>query len=82
MTFDEGRSDGLQTDEALRIAHALTGAGIDFFSVVKGFIDTDAELARMIPPMGTPAAPHLAFTGWVRENVDVPAACRCSLSTT
>ncbi|MEX5717292.1 oxidoreductase [Geodermatophilus maliterrae] len=72
MTFDEGRSDRLRTDEALRIAHALTGAGIDFFSVIKGFIDTDAELAQMIPPMGTPAAPHLAFTGWVKQNVDVP----------
>jgi 2,4-dienoyl-CoA reductase-like NADH-dependent reductase (Old Yellow Enzyme family)/thioredoxin reductase len=72
MTFDEGRSDGLQPEEALAVAHALTEAGIDFFSVIKGFIDTDAELAEMIPPMGTPAAPHLEFAGWVKKNVDVP----------
>jgi 2,4-dienoyl-CoA reductase-like NADH-dependent reductase (Old Yellow Enzyme family)/thioredoxin reductase len=72
MTFDEGRNGGLQRGEALRIAHELTGAGIDFFSVIKGFIDTDAELAEMIPPMGTPSAPHLEFAGWVRKNVDVP----------
>ncbi|HKS47531.1 MAG TPA: FAD-dependent oxidoreductase [Amycolatopsis sp.] len=72
MTFDEGRADGLQPDEALKIAHALTAAGIDFISVIKGFLDTDAELARVIPPMGTPAAPHLEFAGWVKKNVDVP----------
>jgi 2,4-dienoyl-CoA reductase-like NADH-dependent reductase (Old Yellow Enzyme family)/thioredoxin reductase len=72
MTFDEGRSDGLTSDEALKIAHVLTDAGIDFISVIRGFIDTDAELARMIPPMGTPAAPHLEFVGWVKKNVTVP----------
>jgi 2,4-dienoyl-CoA reductase-like NADH-dependent reductase (Old Yellow Enzyme family)/thioredoxin reductase len=72
MTFDEGRSEGLTSDEALKIAHALTDAGIDFISVIRGFIDTDAELARMIPPMGTPAAPHLEFAGWVKQNVTVP----------
>lgn len=26
----------------------------------------------MIPPMGTPAAPHLEFAGWVKRHVDVP----------
>jgi len=72
MTFDEGRTTGLQPEEAIRIAQAVTTAGIDFISVIKGFIDTDAELARMIPPMGTPAAPHLEFAGWVKKNVDVP----------
>ena len=72
MTFDEGRSDGLQPEEAIKIAHVLTDAGIDFFSVIRGFIDTDAELAGLIPPMGTPAAPHLEFAGWVKKNVDVP----------
>jgi 2,4-dienoyl-CoA reductase-like NADH-dependent reductase (Old Yellow Enzyme family)/thioredoxin reductase len=72
MTFDEGRPDGLHRAEALRIAHMLVDAGIDFFSVIKGFIDTDAELARMTAPMGTPAAPHLEFAGWVKANVSVP----------
>ncbi|HKT00808.1 MAG TPA: FAD-dependent oxidoreductase [Rugosimonospora sp.] len=72
MTFDEGRPDGLRPQEALRIAGTLTGAGVDFISVIKGFIDTDAELAQVIPPMGTPAAPHLEFAGWVKKNVDVP----------
>ncbi len=72
MTFDEGRPGGVTPAEGIRIARALTDAGIDFISVIKGFIDTDTELARMIPPMGTPSAPHLEFAGWVKRNVDVP----------
>ena len=39
---------------------------------IRGRADTDAELARAIPPMGTPASPHLEFAGWVRKRVDVP----------
>ncbi|TFI42503.1 N-methylproline demethylase [Rhodococcus sp. 1R11] len=72
MTFDEERKTGLHVDEAVRIAGVVTEAGIDFISVIKGFIDTDAELARMIPPMGTPAAPHLEFAGKIKKLVDVP----------
>lgn len=72
MTFDEERQGGVTPEEGIRVARALTDAGIDFISVIKGFIDTDNELARMIPPMGTPAAPHLEFAGWVKRNVDVP----------
>jgi N-methyl-L-proline demethylase len=74
MSFDEMRPDGLgvEPDEAIRIAAAFTRAGIDFFSIVRGHADTDAQLARAIPPMGTPASPHLEFAGWVRKRVDVP----------
>ncbi len=72
MTFDEQRPGGVTPEEGVRIARALTDEGIDFISVIKGFIDTDAELARMIPPMGTPAAPHLEFAGWVKRQVGVP----------
>lgn len=72
MTFDEQRPDGLTPDEALRIARAVTDAGVDVICVIKGYMDTDAELARQIPPMGTPSAPHLEMAGWVKQNVDVP----------
>jgi 2,4-dienoyl-CoA reductase-like NADH-dependent reductase (Old Yellow Enzyme family) len=74
MSFDEMRPDGagVEPDEAIRIAAAFTRAGIDFFSIVRGHADTDAQLARAIPPMGTPASPHLEFAGWVRKRVDVP----------
>jgi N-methyl-L-proline demethylase len=74
MSFDEQRRDGagIEPDEAIRMAAAFSRAGIDFFSVVRGRADTDAQLAWAIPPMGTPASPHLEFAGWVRKRVDVP----------
>ena len=74
MSFDEQRPDGLgiEPNEAIQFAAAFARAGIDFFSVVRGRADTDTELAKAIPTMGTPASPHLEFAGWVRKRVDVP----------
>lgn len=72
MTFDEEREGGLVRDEALRIARDITDSGIDFISVIKGSLTTDADLARMIPPMGTPAAPHLEFAGELKRELRVP----------
>jgi 2,4-dienoyl-CoA reductase-like NADH-dependent reductase (Old Yellow Enzyme family)/thioredoxin reductase len=72
MTFDELREQGLEADEALRIADDITVAGIDFISLIKGSIATDADLARMIPPMFTPAAPHLEFAGQIKQKLSVP----------
>jgi 2,4-dienoyl-CoA reductase-like NADH-dependent reductase (Old Yellow Enzyme family)/thioredoxin reductase len=72
MSFDEQRENGLGPEEAVRIARRFTEAGIDFLSIIRGYLDTDAQLTRIIPPMATPASPHLEFAGWVKKNVDVP----------
>lgn len=72
MSFDEEREGGLERDEALRIADDIAAAGIDFISLIRGSIGTDAELARVIPPMNTPAAPHLEFAGEIKRKVSVP----------
>ncbi|MEU1515597.1 FAD-dependent oxidoreductase [Streptomyces sp. NPDC005811] len=72
MSFDEEREGGLETPEALRIAEDITAAGVDFISIVKGSIATDADLARTIPPMSTPASPHLEFAGRIRQKLSVP----------
>ncbi|MBD0844639.1 FAD-dependent oxidoreductase [Streptomyces sp. TRM68416] len=72
MTFDEEREGGLETPEALRIAEDITEAGIDFISLIKGSIGTDADLARTIPPMSTPASPHLEFAGRIKQKLSVP----------
>ena len=72
MSFDEERDNGVGSTEALRIAHDVTEAGIDFISLTKGSIETDGALAKVIPPMGTPASPHLEFAGRIKNQLDVP----------
>ncbi len=72
LSFDEERERGLGVDEALQVAQDVIGAGIDFVSALKGSIESDAALSRMIPPMGTPAAPHLEFIGQVKAKLPVP----------
>ncbi|MCV7192551.1 NADH:flavin oxidoreductase [Mycolicibacterium brumae] len=72
MCFDEQRVLGVHPEDGLRIAHEVTAAGIDFICAHRGFLDTDAQLTKFIPPMATPASPHLQFAGWVKKNVDVP----------
>ncbi len=72
MTFEEDREAGLQEDTALRIAGDITDAGIDFVSLVRGSLETDAASAHLIPPMGTPAAPHLEFAGRIKAHLRIP----------
>ena len=66
------RWQGTGPEEAIRIARGYTDEGIDLISIIRGYVDTDAQLTNFIPPMATPASPHLEFAGWVRKNVDVP----------
>jgi 2,4-dienoyl-CoA reductase-like NADH-dependent reductase (Old Yellow Enzyme family) len=72
MAVDECRPTGLQASEGIEVARRLVDAGVDFLSVIRGHIDTDAGLAQVIPPMGFPSAPHLEFAGWVRRVLGVP----------
>jgi 2,4-dienoyl-CoA reductase-like NADH-dependent reductase (Old Yellow Enzyme family)/thioredoxin reductase len=72
MTFDEEREPGLQEDEALRIADDITDAGIDFISLIRGSNATEAASTRIIPPMGTPASPHLEFAGRIKQKLRIP----------
>ncbi len=62
---------GLSTDEGLAAARRLIADGIDFISVIRGHIDTDQGLLRVIPSMGQPSAPHLDYTGEVRAALGV-----------
>jgi len=72
MSFDELREGGLDPGEGLRIAEDITAEGIDFFSLIRGWIGTDADLGHAIPPMATPSAPHLEFAGQIRQKLSVP----------
>lgn len=72
MAVDEEDPGWLGYDEGLSALRAYIDDGVDFVSVIKGHIDSDASLARVIPSMGTPSAPFLDFAGRVRRAIDIP----------
>jgi 2,4-dienoyl-CoA reductase-like NADH-dependent reductase (Old Yellow Enzyme family) len=72
MAVDEDEPGWLGFDEGLAVLRAYIDDGIDFVSAVKGHIDADAPLARVIPSMGTPSAPFLGFSAAVKRAVDIP----------
>lgn len=72
MSMDECLAGGMGTDEAVAAVEEFSTAGIDVLSVIRGTIDSDATLARVIPSMGGRTAPHLEFAGRIRERVGIP----------
>ncbi|QWC84445.1 NADH:flavin oxidoreductase [Nocardioidaceae bacterium] len=72
MAMDEDLPGGLGLDDAVEVLRRYTDRGIDFLSVIKGGLESDARLAATIPSMGTPSSPFLDFAGQVRARVDVP----------
>lgn len=72
MSMDEDVPGGLTPDETLPIARTWIAHGVDFLSVIKGGLDTDARLAATIPSMGTPSAPYLDLVGRVRRELGIP----------
>ncbi len=72
MSMDEDNPSGLGRDEALEALRHYVADGIDFLSVIKGTIESDATLAKVIPSMGTPSAPFLEFAGEIKQAIDIP----------
>ena len=72
MAMDEDLPGGLGLDDALGVMRRYLEAGVDFLSVIKGGLDTDARLSATIPSMGTPTAPFLEFAGQVRRALEIP----------
>jgi N-methyl-L-proline demethylase len=72
MSLDEDIEGGLEYDDGVEIAKRVVAEGIDFISVIKGYMASDEALSRVIPPMGTPVAPHLEFAGRVKEALQIP----------
>lgn len=64
--------DDVDEDLVVRIVNALTEHGIQFVNLVGGIIESEAELAKQIPGMGTPSAPLLEAVRRVRERISVP----------
>ena len=73
MVADEDWERGLSRAEGLEIAQRLVAGGqVDFLNIIRGHIETDAALSKVIPIQGTPAAPHLDFAGEVRSATRFP----------
>ncbi len=73
MVADEDWERGLSRAEGIEIAQRLVAGGqVDFLNVIRGHIETDAALSKVIPIQGTPAAPHLDFAGEVRSATQFP----------
>ncbi len=73
LVCDEDWERGLSREEGFAIARRLTQSGlIDFLNVIRGHIDTDEALSRIIPGMGERSAPHLDFAGEVRAETRMP----------
>jgi len=73
MVADEDWDKGLSRDEGVEIAKRLASSGkVDFLNIIRGHIETDAALAKVIPVQGTPGSPHLDFTGEVRAATRFP----------
>lgn len=72
LTMDEGQAGGLQLVDTVAAVRELSAIGVDFLSVIRGTIESDAALVKVIPGMGTPSAPALEFAGQVRSQVGIP----------
>jgi 2,4-dienoyl-CoA reductase-like NADH-dependent reductase (Old Yellow Enzyme family) len=73
LVCDEDWDRGLSREEGLAIAQRLVGTGqVDFLNVIRGHIDTDAALQKVIPVQGMRASPHLDFAGEVRAATRFP----------
>lgn len=73
MVADETRDGGLTRAEGVEIARRIAASGrIDFINLIRGHIDTDAALTKVIPVQGMASAPHLDFAGAVRAETRFP----------
>ncbi|MBO6522014.1 MAG: NADH:flavin oxidoreductase [Rhodospirillales bacterium] len=73
MVADEDWDAGITKEEGIEIARRLVATGkIDFLNLIRGHIDSDAALSRVIPVGGMASAPHLDFCGEVRAATKFP----------
>ena len=73
LVVDEDWDKGLSREEGVEIAQRLVATGqVDFLNVIRGHIESDAVLSRVIPVQGMTSAPHLDFCGEVRAETKFP----------
>src|SRR5688572_21661109 len=73
MVADEDFSAGLSKTEGVEIARRLAVSGkFDFLNIIRGSIETDAALTKVIPIAGMRSSPHLDFAGEVKAATKFP----------
>lgn len=73
MVADEDWDRGLSKEEGVEIARRLAGSGkVDFLNIIRGHLEHDAPLTKVIPIQGMAASPHLDFAGEVRAATKFP----------
>ena len=73
MVADEQWEKGLSREDGIEIAQRLVATQqVDFLNIIRGHIESDAALSKVIPIHGTPAAPHLDFSGEIRATTKFP----------
>ena len=73
LVADEDWDKGLSKADGLDICRRLVATGqVDFLNIIRGHIEHDTPLARVIPVTGMPSAPHLDFAGEVRRETRFP----------
>jgi len=73
MVADEDWKIGLSKEEGKKIAKKIISTNkIDFLNIIKGHIDTDPALTKVIPLQGMVSAPHLDFAGEIRQETKFP----------
>jgi 2,4-dienoyl-CoA reductase-like NADH-dependent reductase (Old Yellow Enzyme family)/thioredoxin reductase len=73
MVADENFEKGLSKEEGIEIARRFAASGkFDFLNIIRGTIETDAALTKVIPITGMRSSPHLDFAGEVRAATKFP----------
>jgi 2,4-dienoyl-CoA reductase-like NADH-dependent reductase (Old Yellow Enzyme family) len=73
LVADEDWDKGLSREDGLEICQRLVAGGdVDFLNIIRGHIESDASLSRVIPVQGMRSAPHLDFAGEVRAQTKFP----------
>ena len=73
LVADEDWDKGLSREEGVEICRRFIASGhVDFLNIIRGHIDHDTALSRVIPVTGMRSAPHLDFAGEVRAETKFP----------
>src|SRR6185295_17736439 len=73
LVADEDWEKGINKEEGIEICRRLRDSGlVDFLNVIRGHIEHDAPLAKVVPVIGMKASPHLDFAGEVRAATKFP----------